>query len=219
MLPFSASRRYSTSSNTAGVSTTVASSVRRALFCRRRADEAAPGATLCQSVCIAGARVRALLQAISGVASVGSSATELDRADCHGDGGLRWLDHRDPQRAFQRAAMARHSGATHDDCFRSVLISQLSSDVDHAPKRLLAARRLGDGYFERTLAGEPVGEPHLTQIAFVPGDRARADGYDAKTVRTRERGEDTAFSDAEHRPRRAFAAHVQAGIAIARDHE
>ena len=115
--------------------------------------------------------------------------------------------------------MARHSGATHDDCFRSVLISQLSSDVDHAPERLLAACRLGDGYFERTLAGEPVGEPHLTQIALVPGDRARADGYDAKTVRTRERGEDTAFSDAEHRPRRAFAAHVQAGIAIARDHE
>src|SRR5262249_59326700 len=99
------------------------------------------------------------------------------------------------------------------------LIHQLSATVNHAPAALLPARRLGNRHFERTLAGEPVGEPHLKQIALVPGDRALAYGHDAEAVRARERGEDTAFSDAEDRPRGALAAEVQPRIAIARDHE
>jgi hypothetical protein len=51
-----------------------------------------------------------------------------------------------------------------------------------------AARRLGDGHFERAFAGEPVGEPHLTQVAHVPGDRSLADGNYAETAAARERG-------------------------------
>src|SRR5262245_10375844 len=218
MLPFSASRRYSTSSNTAESSTTVASSARPASFCRRKPDEAAPGASL-KPYAPLGARLR-FVGGLSRLGRIGgSSAAELDRPDCHGDGSLRWVDHRDAERLFQRLPMACHSGATHDHRLGAVLVSQLSSDINHAPQRLFAARRLGHRHFERALASKPVGEPHLKQIALMSGNRALVDRYDTKAVCTRERGEDTAFSDAEHRPRGAFAAHVQAGIAIARDYE
>ena len=72
---------------------------------------------------------------------------------------------------------------------------------------------------ERALAGEPAVEPHLAQIAPVAGDRLRRDRDDAEAVAARERGEHAAFVDAEHRPPRRLAAHVQAGIAEAGDDE
>jgi len=66
---------------------------------------------------------------------------------------------------------------------------------------------------------EALGEPHLKEIAPVPGDRALADRNDAEAARARERGEHAAFGDAEYRPRGALAADVQPRIAVARDHE
>jgi hypothetical protein len=105
-----------------------------------------------------------------GSPSVGSIAAELDSPDCHGNGGLRRVDHRDPERLFERLTMARHPGATHYYCLRTVLIPQAPPDFDHAPERLFAARRLRDRHFERALASEAVGEPYLKQIALVPGD-------------------------------------------------
>ena len=92
-------------------------------------------------------------------------------------------------------------------------------DIDHALERLFAARRLGDRHFERALTGKAVGEPHLEQIAHVPGDRALADGDDAEASGVRERGQDAAFSDAEDRPRGALAADVQPWIAVAGNHK
>src|SRR5262245_8481512 len=136
---------------------------------------------------------------------------------CHR--GLPPVDPRDAERLFQRATMARHSGATHDHRLRAVPLLQLAPDVDHAPERLFAACRLSNRHFERTFAGEAVGEPHLKQIAPMPGDRALAYGNDAEAARARERGEHAAFGDAEYRPRGAFAADVQPRIAVARDHE
>ncbi len=53
----------------------------------------------------------------------------------------------------------------------------------------------------------------------MPADRALADGDDAEALGARQRGQDPAFGDAEHRPRRAFAAQLQPRIAVAGDDE
>src|SRR6266545_4713069 len=142
---------------------------------------------------------------LSGLPRAASRPAKLYRSERHGDRGLRRVDHRDAERLFQRATMARHSGATHDYRLSAVLFPQPSSDVDHAP--------------EGPFASEAVGKPHLKQIAHVPGDRALAYCDDAEAARARKRGEDTAFGDAEYWPRGAFAADVQPWIAVARDHE
>ena len=64
-----------------------------------------------------------------------------DRADCHGDRGLGGIDDRDPQRLFQRPAVARHAGAAHHQGFRAILVPQPAADLDHAGQSVVAARR------------------------------------------------------------------------------
>src|SRR5262249_61011256 len=130
-----------------------------------------------------------------------ASAAELQRSGRPGPRGLRRVDHGDAERLFQRATMARHSGATHDHRLRAVPLLQLAPDVDHAPERLFAACRLSNRHFERTFAGEAVGDPHLKQIAPMPGDRALAYGNDADAARARERAEHAAVGSAIYLPR------------------
>ena len=66
--------------------------------------------------------------------------------------------------------------------FGAVLLLQRAADLDHARQRLFAAGGFGDRHFERTLAGEPVGQPHLAQIAHVAGDRALLDRDHAEAL-------------------------------------
>src|SRR5262245_39149755 len=131
----------------------------------------------------------------------GSRAAELHRSERHRDRGLGRVDHRDAECLLQRGAMARHAGTAHHQCLGAVFLLQMAPDIDHALERLVAACRLGDRHFERTLTGKAVHEPHLEQIAPVPGDRTLADGNDAEAPSAGERGKDAAFGDAEYRPR------------------
>src|SRR5262245_25081666 len=149
----------------------------------------------------------------------GSRAAELHRSERHRDRGLGRVDHRDAERLLQRSAMARHAGTTHHQCLGAVLLLQVAPDIDHALERLFAACRLGDRHVERTLPGKAVHEPHLEQIALVPGDRTLADGNDAEAPGAGERGEDAEFGNAEYRPHGALATYVEARIAVASDHE
>jgi hypothetical protein len=115
--------------------------------------------------------------------------------------------------------MACHSRAAHDHRLDTVLVPQLSADVEDAAERLFADCRLSDRHFERPLTGEPVVEPHLEKIPRVPGDGGLAYGNDPEAARARERCEDTAFGNTEYRARGAFAADVQLRIAVAGDDE
>ena len=148
----------------------------------------------------------------------GARSSQLHRADCHRDRGLRRIDHRNAERILQRLAMTRHAGASHHDRVRAILVLQRPSDFDHPRQRLLACG-FGNRQFERTLAGEAIGEPHLAQIAHVARDRALQDRDHPEALGARQRGQHAAFGDPEHRPRRPFAADMQAGIAVAGDHE
>ena len=57
-----------------------------------------------------------------------------------------------------------------------------------------------DAHVERTLAGEPVHQSHLAQIAQMAADRALRDRDDAEGLGAGQRGQHAAFGDAEHRP-------------------
>ena len=62
-------------------------------------------------------------------------------------------------------------------------------------------------------------QAHLPEIADVPADRALRDRDHAKGFGARQRRQHAAFGDAEHRPVGGLAADMQAGIAVAGDHE
>jgi flavin reductase (DIM6/NTAB) family NADH-FMN oxidoreductase RutF len=149
----------------------------------------------------------------------GSVARKPDRAQRHCRGGLRRVDHGNAERIFQRRPQPSHTGTAHDDGTGAVLVFEGAADLDHLRQRSASRGGLRHAHVERSLAGQPVYQPHLAKITDMPADRTLRDGDDAKGFGARHRRQHAAFGDAEHRPISSFPADMQARIAVAGDHE
>jgi len=80
---------------------------------------------------------------------------DLNRAQRHGDGGLRRIDDGNAERLLERDAVPRHPGTAHYYGLRAVLVLQRAADFDHPRQRCLAGRRLCNAHIERPFADPP----------------------------------------------------------------
>ena len=109
--------------------------------------------------------------------------------------------------------------ASHHQHVGAVAPPQRLADVDHAAQGPLVIRELRDTEPDRKIAGQPVSHPHGAEIAQMAWDRGRQNSNHAETLALRQRREDAAFRDSEHRSRALFPQRVEARIGETCDHE
>src|SRR5215217_321769 len=115
--------------------------------------------------------------------------SDADNPDCHRDRGLRRINHRHPERLLESPAMARHTGAPHEDSLGAILVPQLTSNLDQTVEGACPRGGISDIHLEGALSCQALHEPHLPEIADVTTDRFLFDCYHAELLGPCERRE------------------------------
>ena len=98
---------------------------------------------------------------------------------------------------LQAIAIAGHAGAAHDQHIGTVVIAKLGGDLGHAAEGAGFVDKLDDAQADGAVAGHPVVQPHLSDIAQMARDRSPQDGDHAEALAERKRGQDAALGDAQ----------------------